>query len=69
MGTVDKANLIALVLKIKKGMIQDATFIHSDPGYAKADKPQENEAKTRRSREETWIKKIINHTLDINFIT
>jgi len=23
----------------KQGMIQDATFIHSDPGHAKADKP------------------------------
>jgi transposase, IS5 family len=34
-------------LKIKKGMIQDATFIHSDSGHAKADKPRGNEAKTR----------------------
>jgi len=37
-------------------MIQDATFIHSDPGHAKADKPRENEAKTMRNRDE--IKKI-----------
>jgi IS5 family transposase len=40
-------------LKIKKGMIQDATFIHSDLGHAKNDKPRENEAKTKRSREGT----------------
>jgi hypothetical protein len=26
-------------------MIQDSTFIHSDPGPSKADKPLENEAK------------------------
>lgn len=44
-------------LKIKKGMIQDATFIHSNPGHAKADKPRGNEAKTRRSRDGTWTKK------------
>ena len=40
-------------LKIKKGMIQYATFIHSDLGHAKKDKPRENEAKTKRSREVT----------------
>src|SRR5271169_6512950 len=38
-------------------MIQDATFIHSDPGHAKADKPRGDEAKTRRSRDGTWTKK------------
>jgi IS5 family transposase len=47
MGTVAKS-IWLLGLKIKKGMIQIATFIHSDPGHAKADKPRENEAKTRR---------------------
>jgi len=31
-------------------MIQDVTFIHSDSGHAKADKPRENEAKTKRRR-------------------
>ena len=45
-------------MKIKKGLIQDSTFIYSDPGYAKADKPWENEAKTKRSRGGTWIKKV-----------
>jgi hypothetical protein len=34
-------------LKTKKGRIQEATFIHSNPGYAKADKLRENEAKIR----------------------
>ena len=38
-------------------MIQDSTFIHSDLGYAKADKPRENNAKIRRSRDGTWTKK------------
>jgi len=44
-------NFLALVWKIKKGLIQDAAFIHSDPGPAKANKPRENEAKTRRSKD------------------
>ena len=43
-------------LKIKKGMIQDATFIQSDPGHAKADTPRGDEAKTRRSKDGTWSK-------------
>lgn len=55
-------------LKIKTGMIQDATFIHSDLGHAKNDKPRENEAKTKRSREGTWTKKCLSHTLGTNFI-
>jgi len=44
-------------LKIRKGMIQDATFIHSDPGHASADTPRGDDAKTRRSRDGTWTKK------------
>ncbi len=44
-------------LQVKKGVIQDATFITSDPGHAKADKPRDNEAKTRRSKDGTWTKK------------
>ena len=44
-------------LKVKKGVIQDATFITSDPGHAKADKPRGYEAKTRRSSDGTWTKK------------
>ena len=44
-------------LKVKKGIIQDASFITSDPGHAKADKPRGDEAKTRRSKDGTWVKK------------
>ena len=46
-----------LGLKIKRGMIQDATFIHADPGHANVDIPRGDEAKTRRSRDGTWTKK------------
>jgi len=38
-------------------VIQDATFITSYPGHAKADKPRGDDAKTRRSKEGTWTKK------------
>ena len=41
-------------LKVRKGVIQDATFITADPGSS--NKPR-NEAKTRRSKEGTWTKK------------
>lgn len=44
-------------LKVKKGVIQDASFITSDPGHAKSDVPRGDEAKTRRSRDGTWAKK------------
>lgn len=43
--------------RIKRGTIQDATFITADPGHAPADKPRGDEAKTRRSRDGTWMKK------------
>ena len=42
---------------VKKGVIQDATFITSDPGHAKSDTPRGGEAKTRRSRDGAWAKK------------
>ena len=48
-----QSQLNYLGLKIKQRMIQNATFIHSDPEHAKADKPRENEAKTKRSRNGT----------------
>ena len=38
-------------------MVQDASFITSDPGHAGADKPRGEEAKTRRSRDGAWVKK------------
>jgi IS5 family transposase len=44
-------------LKIKKGVIQDATFITADPGHVKADKPRGYEAKTRTSKDGIWAKK------------
>jgi IS5 family transposase len=44
-------------LKVKKGVIQDAAFITADPGHAKADEPRGGEAKTRRSKDGTWMKK------------
>jgi len=44
-------------LKVKKGVVQDASFITADPGHAKADKPRGEEAKTRRSRDGSWTKK------------
>lgn len=44
-------------LTIKRGMIQDASFILADPGHAKMDEPRGKEAKTRRSKDGTWAKK------------
>ena len=44
-------------LTVRKGVVQDATFITSDPGHARADKPRGDEAKTRRSKDGTWTKK------------
>ena len=44
-------------LKVKKGVVQDATFITADPGHAPADKPRGREARTRRSRDGSWTKK------------
>jgi IS5 family transposase len=42
---------------IKRGTIQDASIITSDPGHASADKPRGDAAKTRRSRDGSWVKK------------
>jgi len=42
-------------LKVKRGTIQDATFIEADPGSSK--KLRGEDAKTRRSRDGTWAKK------------
>jgi len=49
--------LDAMNLKVKKGIIQDATFIEADPGHAKKDTPRGDGAKTRRSKDGTWAKK------------
>ena len=47
--------LDSMGLQVKRGTIQDATFIEADPGQFK--KPRGNEAKTRRSRDGTIAKK------------
>lgn len=47
--------LDAMGLQVKRGTIQDATFIEADHGSSK--KPRGDEAKTRRSRDGTWAKK------------
>ena len=44
-------------LKIRKGTIQDATFINADPGHATVNTPRGDDAKTRRSKDGTWTKK------------
>jgi IS5 family transposase len=44
-------------LKVKKGVVQDASFITADPGHAAAAKPRGEEAMTRRSRDGSWAKK------------
>ena len=49
--------LDAFGLKVKQGVAQDATFITTDPGHAKADKPRGEEAETCRSKDGTWAKK------------
>ena len=65
-GTLAKP-ISFLGLKIEPGMIQEATFIHPDTGHAKADKLRENGAKIR-GRGWNWIKMVLSHILDINFI-
>ena len=42
---------------IKRGTIQDASIITSDPGHAASRKPRGDDVKTRRSRDGTWAKK------------
>jgi len=44
-------------LRVRKGVVQDASFITADPGHAPADKPRGGEARTRRSRDGSWTKK------------
>jgi len=44
-------------LTVKKGVVQDASFITSDPGHAAAEEPRGEEARTRRSRDGAWTKK------------
>ena len=50
-----QSQLDSIGLEVKRGTIQDATFIDADPGSSK--KPRGDEAKTRRSKDGTWTKK------------
>jgi IS5 family transposase len=43
-------------LRVKKGVVQDATFITADPGQS-AGKPRGDGARTRRSRDGAWAKR------------
>ena len=45
----------AMGLQVKRGTVQDATFIEADPGSSK--KPRGENAKTRRSKDGTWAMK------------
>jgi len=45
-------------IEVKKGTIQDATFIIADPGkQKKSNEPRGREARTSRSKDGTWTKK------------
>jgi len=44
-------------MKVKEGVMQDATFITADPGHAPVDKPRGPTAKTRRNKDAAWTKK------------
>ncbi len=44
-------------LKVRKGVVQVASFITADPGHAPVDTPRGDEAKTRRSKDGAWAKK------------
>jgi len=44
-------------LKVRHGVVQDATFITADPGHARADAPRGEDAETRRSKDGSWAKK------------
>ena len=56
-GSSCKVSLNEKGLKVCRGVVQDASFITFDPGRARADKSRGEEAKTRRSRDGTWVKK------------
>ena len=47
--------LDAMGLQVKRGTIQDATFIEADPGPS--NKPRGGDAKSRRSKDGAWAKK------------
>ena len=55
-------------LKAKTGIMQDATFITSDPGHAGKDRPRGDEAKTRRSKDGAWAKRKPNPISVLSFM-
>jgi IS5 family transposase len=52
-----QAQLDTKGLKIRKGVIQDATIITSDPGSPSSQVSRGDDGKTRRSKEGTWTKR------------
>lgn len=44
-------------LKVKEGVIQDATFITADPGHQRINEPRGPAVKTRRNKDGEWTKK------------
>lgn len=44
-------------MEVKNGVMQDKTFITSEPGHAPVDKPRGSKAKTRRNEDGNWVKK------------
>jgi len=58
----------ALGLKIKKGTIQDATFITADPGHAPADKPRETKPGHEEVKRVHGRKRIPRHILGLKSI-
>src|SRR5664280_1628682 len=54
-------------LKVKEGVIQDATFITSEPGHKKVDEPRGPSAKTRRNKDGDWTKKMENPIMATNY--
>ena len=52
-----RKQLDAIKLKVKTGIMQNASFITSAPGHAQSDTPCEEDAKTRRSKDGIWAKK------------
>jgi transposase, IS5 family len=60
--------LDAMKLKVKKGIMQDASSMTSDPGHAKSYTSRRNNAKTQRSKDGIWAKRERNPILDTSFM-
>jgi len=55
-------------LKIRKGVIQDATFITADPGHASADTPRGDKQKPGETKKVPGQKRVPSPILDLNSI-